>query len=164
MSDARDQAGSDAQPATADLSARLTAVERALTDSETAIVDLEDAAELTARLDRVDETVEDLESRVAELEAATQALRGFLGGVRAVNRDVERRANTALAKVESLEQESAADGLHVERLDELDISDRFEAPDGTEDGEGGTSPGCNDTGGRTDGGLESLAARIRDAL
>jgi hypothetical protein len=40
---------------------------------------------------------------VSELEAATQALRGYVGNVRAVNRDIEQRADTALAKAESVE-------------------------------------------------------------
>ena len=46
--------------------------------------------------------IESLESRVAELEAATEALRGYAGSVRSVNRAVERRADRALATAEEL--------------------------------------------------------------
>lgn len=174
MPDAREQTpGGDTPPTASDLSARLTAVERALTDDDTPVVDLEDAAELTARLDDLEATIEELDSRLAELDAATQALRGFLGGVRAVNRDVERRANAALAKVESLEQQSGVEGLHVERFDDPgDHDGLLDDPDDP----GGLLEDCNDAPDddtassehdgevAPDSGLESLAARLRDAL
>lgn len=68
---------------------RLDAVERALADDQP-----------LENVDRVD----DLEGRVAELEAAVQALRGYVGSIRAVNEDVERRADRALRKVAALER------------------------------------------------------------
>jgi len=52
---------------------------------------------------RLERRVADLEATVEELEAAVQAVRGYAGNVRAVNRDVERRASAALAKAEALE-------------------------------------------------------------
>jgi chromosome segregation ATPase len=68
---------------------RLDAVERALTDERS--------------VERVDE-LDEIETRVAELEAAVQALRGYVGSVRAVNEDVERRADRALRRAEALER------------------------------------------------------------
>lgn len=67
---------------------RLAAVERALATDE--------PLEYADRLD-------DLEGSVAELEAAVQALRGYVGSVRAVNEDIEQRADLALRKVTALE-------------------------------------------------------------
>jgi hypothetical protein len=52
---------------------------------------------------RLERRVADLEATVEELEAGVQAVRGYAGNVRAVNRDVERRASAALAKAEALE-------------------------------------------------------------
>ena len=71
------------------LERRLDAVERALVDDEP-----------LERADRLD----DLETRVAELEAAVQALRGYVGSVRAVNEDVERRADRAFRKARAVER------------------------------------------------------------
>ena len=71
------------------LERRLDAVERALADEEP-----------LERADRLD----DLETRVAELEAAVQALRGYVGSVRAVNEDVERRADRAFRKARAVER------------------------------------------------------------
>ncbi|WP_435317486.1 DUF7310 family coiled-coil domain-containing protein [Haloarchaeobius sp. TZWSO28] len=65
------------------------------------------AARLTDRLD-------ELEATVAELDAAVQALRGYAGNVRSVNERVEKRADGALAAVESLEA----------RVEELEASAR----------------------------------------
>lgn len=83
---------------------RLTALERAMAGDDPADVDSEltaggSAADRQAGDDRLDELAE----RVAELEAATQAVRGYVGGVRAVNRTVERRADAALAAVARLD-------------------------------------------------------------
>lgn len=82
---------------------RLSAVERALTEGDDAFETLEDAGELGERLTTVEEQLEDIETQLAEVDAATQALRGYVGNVRSVNQDIERRAETALAKVEQLE-------------------------------------------------------------
>jgi hypothetical protein len=83
---------------------RLDAVERALTDGE-ASGGLPDAARMETRLDDLEATVAEFDDRLAELEAAVEALRGFAGGVRAVDEAVERRANAAVARVERLEAE-----------------------------------------------------------
>lgn len=68
---------------------RLDAVERALTEDEP--------------LDR-DDRLDEVETRLVELEAAVQALRGYVGSVRAVNEEIERRADHALCKAEAVER------------------------------------------------------------
>jgi uncharacterized coiled-coil protein SlyX len=73
---------------------RLAAVERALAEDQ--------PLERTDRLD-------DLEGRVAELEAAVQALRGYVGSVRAVNEEVERRADRAFRKARAVERSVSPD-------------------------------------------------------
>jgi hypothetical protein len=89
---------------------RLRAVERALTD-EGAPDRIADTAALSGRVEDVERDVATVEERLDELDAAVQALRGYVGAVRGVNRDVERRADSALAKVERLETD-------VERRDQ----------------------------------------------
>jgi len=80
------------------LNERLRAVERALTESDATVADLGDDAAAAAEREALASRVADLESRVEELEAATQAIRGYVGSIRAVNREVERRADLALAR------------------------------------------------------------------
>jgi len=83
---------------------RVDALERAVTDGHAAD-GLPDAASLEARVADLEATVDDIGDRVAELDAAVQALRGFAGGIRAVDESVEQRANAAIARVERLEAE-----------------------------------------------------------
>jgi len=87
------------------LDERLRAVERALTDDDSDLTDLRDAAELTREIETLADRLDDAEDRLEDLDAATQALRGYVGNVRAVNESVERRADAALAKAESVESE-----------------------------------------------------------
>lgn len=54
--------------------------------------------------DELERRLSTLEARVDELDAAVQAIRGFLGGVSAVNESVERRADAAVAAVDRLER------------------------------------------------------------
>lgn len=93
---------------------RLAAVERALTDGREAPAGLRADAALADRVEELEATTADLERRVADLDAAVQALRGYVGNVRHVNREVERRAEAALA---------AADGTPV--------GDDFASPEGS---------------------------------
>lgn len=92
------------------LTERVEALERAVTDGDHDLSALADDAEALDRLDALEDRIEDIGERVDELEAATQALRGYVGNIRSVNQDVEQRADTALAKVESLEAEMAGEG------------------------------------------------------
>jgi hypothetical protein len=90
-----------------DVEARLEAVERALADGETDLAAVAEAAERERELDELRARIDDLESQFADLAASVQAVRGYVGNVRTVNRDVERRADAALAKVEELERRGA---------------------------------------------------------
>jgi hypothetical protein len=81
---------------------RVDALERAVTDDGN-LSALTEAGEVTARLDTIETQIAEIERRVDELDGATQALRGYVGNIRSVNRDVEDRADAALSKVESLE-------------------------------------------------------------
>jgi len=100
-----------------DLRARIAAVERACTDGADAdLTDLADAAEATADLHRASTRLDDLEARVAELESATQALRGYVGSIRAVNERVERRADRALAATRGEPAEERPDRLELDHV------------------------------------------------
>lgn len=86
---------------------RIDTIERMLTGRE------------DSTLDELPERIAALETQVAELEASVQALRGYVGNVQHVNSEVERRADRALAAVESIENGEAgelrsADGDRVE--------------------------------------------------
>lgn len=85
------------------VSERLRTVERAVTDETTEFPKVTELAALEDRVDAVEQRVDDIDERTAELEAATQALRGYVGNIRAVNDDVEQRANAALAATDQLE-------------------------------------------------------------
>jgi hypothetical protein len=86
------------------LEERVATLERTITDGH-ADEGLPDTARVDARLDDLETSVEDIEDRIAELDAAVQALRGFAGGVRAVDETIERRADAAVARVDRLETE-----------------------------------------------------------
>lgn len=87
---------------TDEFEARLRAVERALVEGEPPS-SLETAAELAARVERVEDRLDDLAERQLATEAAVQALRGYVGQARSVNREVERQAEAALATAEAVE-------------------------------------------------------------
>lgn len=85
------------------LAERLDAVERAFTDGDHSLADLEDAADLAVRVEELTARVDELEAQVTTQEAALQAVRGYVGNIRAVNEAVEARADAALAKAQTLE-------------------------------------------------------------
>lgn len=70
------------------LEARLSAVERAVTDEES-----------TSHRADVPDRLDEIETRLRDLEAATQALRGYVGEVRTRDDRAERRADSSLADV-----------------------------------------------------------------
>ncbi len=92
------------------LDERLRAVERALADADHLSEHGDVERQNTDKRERRDHTarINDLETRLDELDAAVQAIRGYVGNVRAVNADVERRADAALAKAETCQAESSA--------------------------------------------------------
>jgi len=159
-----------------DIEARLEAVERAVTDGSHTFDGATDAASTAARLDRLETTVEEIDDRLAEVESAVEALRGYLGGVQAVNDDVERRANAALAKAEALEAELVDDPhLRRERVDVRDAEREVADGAGTDgdDSQSTTSSGrapagetaaADDRRSTDDDEPVGLAARVRDAL
>ncbi|MFC4552948.1 MULTISPECIES: DUF7310 family coiled-coil domain-containing protein [Halorussus] len=124
------------------LDERLRAVERALTDADRDLTDLQGAAAVADDLDELADRLAALERRADDLDTATQALRGYVGNVRAVNEAVERRADAALAAAESAR-------TAVEATAETAGETTTETADGTygRDGEhGGTtdpSPDCD---------------------
>jgi chromosome segregation ATPase len=85
------------------LAERLRTVERTVTDGATEFPEVTELGELEERVDSLEQRVDDIDERTAELEAATQALRGYVGNVRAVNDEVEQRADAALAATDRLE-------------------------------------------------------------
>ncbi|MEZ3163510.1 hypothetical protein ABNG03_06935 [Halorubrum sp. RMP-47] len=93
-----------------EIETRLRAVERAVTGGETRPADVAAGAEATAERERLGSRLDDLEARVAELESATQAIRGYAGAIRAVNREVERRADLALARATAAGRDDESEG------------------------------------------------------
>ncbi|AEN04554.1 hypothetical protein [Halolamina sp.] len=91
------------------LERRLDAVEAAVSADESAL----EVAQSSSDTD-ISSRIEALETRIEELEAAVQAVRGFLGGVDAVNESVESRADAAIAAVERLEQRLDEEGVTVD--------------------------------------------------
>lgn len=79
---------------------RLAAVERALTDTDCDLAALASEGEIADRVQTMESEMDDIAERVAELEAATQAIRGYVGNVRAVNEEVRERADLALETAE----------------------------------------------------------------
>lgn len=103
---------------------RLSALERAVVDTDLEFDRLEELATLTATVDRLEERIEEHERRLAELEGSVDAVGGFVGNVEAVNEGVERRADAAIAAVDRLEY----------RLDEFErvLANRESADDGSD--------------------------------
>jgi uncharacterized coiled-coil protein SlyX len=93
---------------------RIEALERAVTDGDHDLSTLAGDADIRERLQTVETRLDELETTVTELDAATQALRGYVGNLRSVNRDVERQAEAALAKVEELQTTPSGDGTKAQ--------------------------------------------------
>lgn len=128
------------------LSDRLAAVERRLTDADPEEGGLADVAAVEGRLSELETRADDLDARLGEVESGLQALRGYVGGVDAVDESVERRADAALAKAEELESLLVDEpGLRVER-----VSTDPDRADGGRNGMAAADDGPDDpVGGRT---------------
>ncbi|AQL42162.1 hypothetical protein BV210_05300 [Halorientalis sp. IM1011] len=96
---------------------RLAAVERTVVDGDFELDELADVAALAEDVERIESRLEELERRVADLEGSAQAVEGYVSNIEAVNDDVERRADAAIAAVDRLER----------RVDELDAETRAAA-------------------------------------
>jgi len=153
-----------------ELEARVAALERALTDGrEGSVDDLSSEAALEGSVESLRERLDELEGRLEELDAALQAVRGYVGEVRHVNREVERRAEAALAAVERLEGDAddRAGGRNGSRDPEpADVAD----PPGRETETGG-GPGTPEGDGvgawppaEDDDDPDDVLSRVRDAL
>lgn len=92
------------------LERRLEAVERAVAGGDRAP---EPEVQPPAPDDQLTDRIDALEVRLEELDAALQAVRGFLGGVDAVNEDVEARADAALAAIERLERRIDGESMEM---------------------------------------------------
>ncbi|UIP01156.1 hypothetical protein Hbl1158_07360 [Halobaculum sp. CBA1158] len=186
----RDSERSDDNDANAaDIHARVDAIERAVCGDAGDLTDLSRATEATARLDEVEGRLDAAEDTVADLEAAVEAIRGYVGAIRAVNERVERRADRALAATERLREDAAVNDPTASdavggAVSDAALEDARDDPEShpwatTADGSGPTDPGSLDPGpsdqsassvspsddeaesGATGG---SLADRLRDAL
>lgn len=102
---------------------RLAALERALTDENHDLGALAADGEVANRIQTAESDIEDLTERVAELEAATQALRGYVGNVRAVNEEVRERADLALETAERVEAASTETEPHEPKQTDLEPTD-----------------------------------------
>jgi hypothetical protein len=125
------------------LADRLAAVERRLTDAEPDGDGLGDIAAVEGRLSELETRADDLDERLGEVESGLQALRGYVGGVEAVDESVERRADAALAKAEELEALLVEEtGLTVERMPTADDRNGERAESAFDDRRSeGTGPG-----------------------
>jgi hypothetical protein len=132
-----------------ELERRLAAVERAL-DADTDC----DPSRVSTDADDLEPRLTELESRVDELDAAVQAVRGFLGGVSAVNESVERRADAAVAAVERMERRLDDDPLAGV---DLSVDDGGDSP--THCDEDGSQPDGEPTGPEEEG--TGLRERLR---
>lgn len=101
-----------------DITERLRAVERALTDADTEVADLSEAAAVHERLDELAADVETLAERLDALDATVQSLHGYVGELEHVNDRVERRADAARAAVERLDDQHLATSERADLDDE----------------------------------------------
>jgi len=142
------------------LDERLRAVERALTGEDRDLTDLRTGAERDADFEALSDRVEEAEARLDDLDAAVQALRGYVGNVRAVNETVERRADAALAKAESLEREGPTTDRSVcdcEQRRSGAVHDEERDSTATRDPDTGATPDPEEPAGL----LDRVAERLR---
>ncbi|WP_254537309.1 DUF7310 family coiled-coil domain-containing protein [Halomarina litorea] len=102
------------------LAARVAALERALTGDDDTGCGTPDPD-----TDAIEERLDRLEARVGDIDAALLAVRGYVGQVRHVNREVERMAEAALATAER-----AADRPHADADADAPRTAPLRAPNG----------------------------------
>jgi len=115
------------------LAERVASLERALTDR-----DADGDRPSTGTDDALAERVDALESELADLGAAVQAIRGYVGEIRHVNREVERTAEAALAAATD-EESGPLCAPTGERISETPADGDCD-PDDPVDGESATGP------------------------
>lgn len=112
---------------------RLAAVERAVSTCPEDSPGDDNRSRDRDLADRLD----DVETDVAELEAAVQAVRGYVGSVKHVNDEVERRADAALAKADRVERALA----HPPRRTSPRSAEQQDAPSTGDESEGRLTAG-----------------------
>lgn len=139
-----------------EITERLAAVERRLTDGEGDARPSADAAAVEARVSDLEARADDIEERLAAVESGLDALRGLVGEVDRVDESIERRADAALAGVDDLESRVAAleDGTETDASLAAEAARRPAEP-----------PERPEERGQTDDGSDrSVLERLRDAL
>ena len=92
-----------------------------MTDGDTAVNDLSDAAAVHDRLDSIEAELAELGERLDALDATVQSLHGYVGDLEAVNERAQRRTDAAREAVERFEEqqsrppETTRDGTHAGR-------------------------------------------------
>ncbi|WP_058367241.1 DUF7310 family coiled-coil domain-containing protein [Haloparvum sedimenti] len=179
--------------AAAALAERVAALERAVAERESPRARGADSPaetgdplsdETVTRLEELDDRFAALHERLDELDAAVQALRGYAGGVRAVNEEVERRADLALATARSGVSGEPGDETRGEPAVDPPEEEATRGPRPTGDrpidaalpdqpavaaavpdtAEADAADGPSDGGDRTDGLAPGVVDRLRDAL
>lgn len=112
-----------------------------MTDSDTPVSDLSDAAAVHDQLDDLAAELDDIHERLDALDATVQSLHGYVGDLEAVNDRVVRRADAARAAIERLEDERrrAPATRETERSDTGEQSPASTASDATADTDGAES-------------------------
>lgn len=123
---AEGDAGQRAESTHEQLTKRLDAVERALTGTDQPVTTLTDEAAAADEREALTDRLDAVETQLESLEAATQALRGYAGAVSAVNREVERRADLALARATA----AAGHDEPIESVSEATTADESDPSDG----------------------------------
>jgi chromosome segregation ATPase len=137
-----------------EITERLAAVERRLTDDADPAAD---AASVAARVSALEARADDLDDRLAAVESGLDALRGLVGEVERVDDRVERRADAAVARTDDLAERVAA--LEAARESTATRTERVAREAGT------TPEGSGETADRQAAADDRPPlARLRDAL
>ncbi len=146
------------------LSERVCTLERTLTDGE--MPELQDDAELRRTTVQLATRLDELEAKQDELDAAILALRGYVGNIRAVNDDVGRRADAALATAETCQEQLEKHDFRDSRVDSHHRSPQRSSDDDSQGTASHETPSLEsvEPGTRSDTHERSLTTRIRELL